>query len=107
MTLNGESNARIIVFDGICCLCSGWARFLGRHRIDPPFRLIRMQRRRWAASGNWPTWLALCRDAGGMRFIGCSLEIATDGSDVVAPSATHRKVAMFVAQWPDARRERP
>ena len=62
---------------------------------------------RWAASGNWPTWLALCRDAGGMRFIGCSLEIATDGSDVVAPFATHRKVAMFVAQWHDARRERP
>ncbi len=43
MTPSGESRARIIVFDGICHLCSGWARFLIRHRIDPPFRLIPMQ----------------------------------------------------------------
>jgi predicted DCC family thiol-disulfide oxidoreductase YuxK len=35
--------ARIIVFDGICRLCSGWIRFLGRHRIDPRFQLIPMQ----------------------------------------------------------------
>jgi predicted DCC family thiol-disulfide oxidoreductase YuxK len=38
-----DENARIIVFDGICHVCSGWVRFLGRHRIDPPFELIPMQ----------------------------------------------------------------
>jgi predicted DCC family thiol-disulfide oxidoreductase YuxK len=38
-----DSSVRIIVFDGICHLCSGWIRFLGRHRTDPPFQLIPMQ----------------------------------------------------------------
>jgi predicted DCC family thiol-disulfide oxidoreductase YuxK len=38
-----DPDARIIVFDGICHVCSGWVRFLQRHRIDPPFRLIPMQ----------------------------------------------------------------
>jgi predicted DCC family thiol-disulfide oxidoreductase YuxK len=35
--------ARAIVFDGICHVCSGWVRFLVRHRIDPTFQLIPMQ----------------------------------------------------------------
>jgi predicted DCC family thiol-disulfide oxidoreductase YuxK len=34
---------RIIVFDGICHVCSGGVRFLERHRIEPPFKLIPMQ----------------------------------------------------------------
>lgn len=38
-----DSNARIIVFDGICNVCSGGVRFLERHRIEPPFKLIPMQ----------------------------------------------------------------
>ena len=38
-----DPGARIIVFDGICHVCSGWVRFLSRHRIDPPFQLIPMQ----------------------------------------------------------------
>jgi predicted DCC family thiol-disulfide oxidoreductase YuxK len=38
-----DAGARVIVFDGICHVCSGWARFLSRHRIDPPFQLIPMQ----------------------------------------------------------------
>src|SRR6202034_2478297 len=38
-----DPNLRIIVFDGICHVCSGWIRFLGRHRIDPPFELLPMQ----------------------------------------------------------------
>jgi len=38
-----EPGARIIVFDGMCHVCSGWARFLGQHRIEPPFQLIPMQ----------------------------------------------------------------
>jgi len=38
-----EPSARIIVFDGICHICSGWMRFLSRHRIEPPFQLIPMQ----------------------------------------------------------------
>jgi predicted DCC family thiol-disulfide oxidoreductase YuxK len=38
-----DSNARIVVFDGICHLCSGGVRFLARHPIEPPFKLIPMQ----------------------------------------------------------------
>jgi predicted DCC family thiol-disulfide oxidoreductase YuxK len=38
-----DPGARAIVFDGICHVCSGWIRFLGRHRIDPPFQLLPMQ----------------------------------------------------------------
>jgi predicted DCC family thiol-disulfide oxidoreductase YuxK len=38
-----DLNARVIVFDGICNVCSGWVRFLERHRIEPPFKLIPMQ----------------------------------------------------------------
>jgi predicted DCC family thiol-disulfide oxidoreductase YuxK len=38
-----DPGARVIVFDGICHVCSGWIRFLGRHRIDPPFQLLPMQ----------------------------------------------------------------
>jgi predicted DCC family thiol-disulfide oxidoreductase YuxK len=38
-----DSNGRIIVFDGICHVCSGGVRFLARHRIEPPFELIPMQ----------------------------------------------------------------
>jgi predicted DCC family thiol-disulfide oxidoreductase YuxK len=38
-----EANARIIVFDGICHVCSGGVRFLAHHRIEPPFKLIPMQ----------------------------------------------------------------
>jgi predicted DCC family thiol-disulfide oxidoreductase YuxK len=36
-------HARIIVFDGICHVCSGGVRFLERHRAKPPFQLIPMQ----------------------------------------------------------------
>lgn len=38
-----DTAARVIVFDGICHVCSGWVRFLKRHPIDPPFQLIPMQ----------------------------------------------------------------
>jgi predicted DCC family thiol-disulfide oxidoreductase YuxK len=38
-----DPNARVVVFDGICNICSGWVRFLQRHRIEPPFKLIPMQ----------------------------------------------------------------
>ncbi len=38
-----DFNARIIIFDGICNLCSAGARFLERHQASPPFELIPMQ----------------------------------------------------------------
>jgi predicted DCC family thiol-disulfide oxidoreductase YuxK len=38
-----EPDARVVVFDGICHVCSGWVRLLERHRIEPPFRLLPMQ----------------------------------------------------------------
>jgi predicted DCC family thiol-disulfide oxidoreductase YuxK len=46
---------RLVVFDGYCYLCSGWARFIARHPVTPPFRLVAMQsdegRRLLAAQG--------------------------------------------------------
>ena len=38
-----EPGLRAIVFDGHCHICSGWARFLSRHEVEPPFQLIAMQ----------------------------------------------------------------
>lgn len=38
-----DFNARIIIFDGICNLCSAGARFLECHQASPPFELIPMQ----------------------------------------------------------------
>jgi predicted DCC family thiol-disulfide oxidoreductase YuxK len=37
------ADERLVVFDGLCHLCTGWARFLQRHPSRPPFRLIPMQ----------------------------------------------------------------
>lgn len=34
---------RVIVYDGYCHLCSGWARLHHRHPATPPFELIAMQ----------------------------------------------------------------
>jgi len=42
-TPSPATGRRAIIFDGHCYVCSGWARFLSRHRIDPPFQLIPMQ----------------------------------------------------------------
>ena len=38
-----DANDRVVVFDGICHVCSGWAQFMERHRIEPPFKLIPTQ----------------------------------------------------------------
>ena len=38
-----DPRARIVVFDGICHVCSGWVWFLERRRIEPPFKLLPMQ----------------------------------------------------------------
>jgi predicted DCC family thiol-disulfide oxidoreductase YuxK len=37
---------RVIVYDGFCHLCSGWARFHHRHPARPPFDLVAMQSQR-------------------------------------------------------------
>jgi predicted DCC family thiol-disulfide oxidoreductase YuxK len=38
-----ESENRIVVFDGLCNLCSGGARWLQDHQAQLPFRLVPMQ----------------------------------------------------------------
>jgi predicted DCC family thiol-disulfide oxidoreductase YuxK len=38
-----KTGGRIVVFDGLCNLCSGGARWLERHRSEPPFLLVPMQ----------------------------------------------------------------
>jgi predicted DCC family thiol-disulfide oxidoreductase YuxK len=43
MSASDPSVDRLMVFDGYCHLCSGWARFLRRHPVAPPFRLVAMQ----------------------------------------------------------------
>jgi len=34
------AETRLVVFDGLGNLCGGGARFLQRHEIKPPFRLL-------------------------------------------------------------------
>lgn len=34
---------RIVVFDGLCHLCSGGAKWLQHHQGEPPFQLVPMQ----------------------------------------------------------------
>jgi predicted DCC family thiol-disulfide oxidoreductase YuxK len=38
----GEAG-RLVVFDGYCHVCSGWARFFARHPLAQPFLLVPMQ----------------------------------------------------------------
>jgi predicted DCC family thiol-disulfide oxidoreductase YuxK len=38
-----QPDVRVIVYDGHCYLCSGWARFHSRHPIKSPFTLVAMQ----------------------------------------------------------------
>src|SRR5215472_19332665 len=38
-----ETDDRIVVFDGLCNLCSGGARWLEHHQSKPPFSLVPMQ----------------------------------------------------------------
>ena len=38
-----DANDRVVVFDGICHVCSGWVQFMERHRIEPRFKLMPMQ----------------------------------------------------------------
>jgi hypothetical protein len=38
-----ETQSRVVVFDGLCNLCSGGARWLQHHPSDPPFSLVPMQ----------------------------------------------------------------
>jgi predicted DCC family thiol-disulfide oxidoreductase YuxK len=35
--------ARLMVYDGYCPLCSGWAQFTARHPTEPPFTHVTMQ----------------------------------------------------------------
>ncbi len=41
--MQSKPEARIIVFDGICHVCTGGVRFFRRLPIKPPFQLIPMQ----------------------------------------------------------------
>ena len=34
---------RVLVYDGYCHVCSGWAHFMERHAVTPPFELVPMQ----------------------------------------------------------------
>jgi predicted DCC family thiol-disulfide oxidoreductase YuxK len=38
-----EAENRIVVFDGLCNLCTGGARWLENHQAKAPFRLVPMQ----------------------------------------------------------------
>ena len=38
-----ESGERVVLFDGVCKLCNGWAKFLIRHDREALFRLCSVQ----------------------------------------------------------------
>jgi predicted DCC family thiol-disulfide oxidoreductase YuxK len=40
-----------MVYDGYCNVCSGWARFMARHPISPPFTLVGLYR--WLARNRY------------------------------------------------------
>jgi predicted DCC family thiol-disulfide oxidoreductase YuxK len=52
-----DSNSRIVVFDGNCHVCSGWVRFLERHRSSH-FQHIPMQCPEGKALLHWRLSLA-------------------------------------------------
>lgn len=43
MSIDAPGNGPIIVFDGVCALCSGWVRFLLRHDRESRYRFAAMQ----------------------------------------------------------------
>jgi predicted DCC family thiol-disulfide oxidoreductase YuxK len=38
-----QPGERVVLFDGVCKLCNGWAKFLIRHDHQPHFRLASVQ----------------------------------------------------------------
>lgn len=40
------SAERVVVFDGLCHICTGGVRFVLRHPVDPPFEIVPMQSER-------------------------------------------------------------
>lgn len=38
-----QSGERVVLFDGVCKLCNGWAKFLIRHDSHQVFRLASVQ----------------------------------------------------------------
>jgi predicted DCC family thiol-disulfide oxidoreductase YuxK len=47
------ANDRVVLFDGICKLCSGWARFLMRHDTRHRFKLATVQSEEGQAILRW------------------------------------------------------
>lgn len=43
MSIDAPGAGPIIVFDGVCALCSGWVRFLLRHDREARYRFAAMQ----------------------------------------------------------------
>ncbi|HUE92394.1 thiol-disulfide oxidoreductase DCC family protein [Pseudomonas sp.] len=38
-----QPGERVVLFDGVCKLCNGWAKFLIRHDVEQRFRLASVQ----------------------------------------------------------------
>jgi hypothetical protein len=101
-----DPNARVVVFDGICNVCSGWVRFLQRHRIEPPFKLIPMQSQEGRVSGHYSRQRGSFLRPGVTRCIGCSRAIVTGGSDVAAPAICRREWSITTERHDDATQRR-
>ncbi|WP_010490090.1 thiol-disulfide oxidoreductase DCC family protein [Pseudomonas sp. S9] len=48
-----QADERVVLFDGVCKLCNGWAKFLIRHDIEQRFRLASVQSKEGQALLGW------------------------------------------------------
>lgn len=48
-----QADERVVLFDGVCKLCSGWAKYLIRHDIEQRFRLASVQSKEGQALLEW------------------------------------------------------
>lgn len=48
-----QADERVVLFDGVCKLCNGWAKFLIRHDVEQRFRLASVQSNEGQALLEW------------------------------------------------------
>lgn len=48
-----QADERVVLFDGVCKLCNGWAKFLIRHDVEQRFRLASVQSNEGQALLKW------------------------------------------------------
>ena len=80
----------VILFDGVCNLCNGWARFVIRHDRRRCFRLAAMQT---------PAGAALLERHGLGKRVGESVVLIEEGSAFTRSSAVLRMLRRLPFPW--------